>query len=119
MREDIESDARSYCLFYPARFVGANGSYLIAETGDKHLDFLAGCGSLNYGHNDKAMQSSTSGSCAPTDGEAGLLTASQFAKLCGIQRYLEWKSLENYHLGNWLHKRLCEVKRDHLFRICR
>ncbi|WP_185928352.1 aminotransferase class III-fold pyridoxal phosphate-dependent enzyme [Mesorhizobium sp. M6A.T.Ce.TU.016.01.1.1] len=57
MREDIESEARSYCLFYPARFVGANGSYLIAETGDKHLDFLAGCGSLNYGHNGKAMQS--------------------------------------------------------------
>lgn len=52
MKEDIESEARSYCRFYPARFVGAKGSYLLAETGDKYLDFLAGCGPLNYGHND-------------------------------------------------------------------
>ncbi|AZN98087.1 MAG: diaminobutyrate--2-oxoglutarate transaminase [Mesorhizobium sp.] len=57
MKEDIESEARSYCRFYPAIFVGAKGSYLIAETGDKYLDFLAGCGSLNYGHNDQVMQS--------------------------------------------------------------
>lgn len=57
MRDDIESEARSYCRFYPARFVGAKGSYLIAETGGKYLDFLAGCGSLNYGHNDQVMQS--------------------------------------------------------------
>ncbi|MFC3326108.1 diaminobutyrate--2-oxoglutarate transaminase [Mesorhizobium cantuariense] len=56
MREDIESEARSYCRSYPAMFAGAKGSYLIAETDDKYLDFLAGCGSLNYGHNDQVMQ---------------------------------------------------------------
>lgn len=57
MKKDIESEARSYCRSYPATFTGAKGSHLIAETGDRYLDFLAGCGSLNYGHNNPVMKS--------------------------------------------------------------
>ncbi|PAP95719.1 diaminobutyrate--2-oxoglutarate transaminase [Mesorhizobium wenxiniae] len=57
MKEDIESEVRNYCRSYPAKFAEAKGSYVIAQTGDKYLDFLAGCGSLNYGHNDPVMQS--------------------------------------------------------------
>ena len=54
-REDIkglESEVKSYCRKYDATFTRAKGSYLYDEDGNKYLDFLAGAGALNYGHNN-------------------------------------------------------------------
>jgi diaminobutyrate-2-oxoglutarate transaminase len=46
-----ESAVRSYSRSFPAVFTSANGSYLTAGDGTVYLDFLAGAGALNYGHN--------------------------------------------------------------------
>lgn len=51
-----ESDARSYCRGMPAVFTKARGSELFDEEGNGWIDFLAGCSSLNYGHNDPDMK---------------------------------------------------------------
>ena len=51
-----ESEARSYCRGMPATFVKAQGSLMFAEDGTEYVDFLAGCSSLNYGHNDPDMK---------------------------------------------------------------
>ncbi|MAQ44490.1 diaminobutyrate--2-oxoglutarate aminotransferase [Roseovarius sp. 22II1-1F6A] len=51
-----ESEARSYCRTFDVRFTKAKGSYLHTDEGDKYIDFLAGCSSLNYGHNDDDMK---------------------------------------------------------------
>ncbi|MEP2781119.1 MAG: diaminobutyrate--2-oxoglutarate transaminase [Pseudoruegeria sp.] len=47
----LESDVRTYSRVFPATFDRALGACLTDNTGQTHLDFLAGCGSLNYGHN--------------------------------------------------------------------
>ena len=54
--ERRESEARSYCRGMPATFATAQGSELIDEDGRRWIDFLAGCSSLNYGHNDPDMK---------------------------------------------------------------
>ncbi|MDM7457891.1 MAG: diaminobutyrate--2-oxoglutarate transaminase [Paracoccus sp. (in: a-proteobacteria)] len=51
-----ESAARSYCRGIPALFTSARGSIMCDAEGTKYIDFLAGCSSLNYGHNDPDMK---------------------------------------------------------------
>jgi diaminobutyrate-2-oxoglutarate transaminase len=47
-----ESEVQSYARSFPTTFERAEGSWLIDAENKRYLDFLAGCGSLNYGHND-------------------------------------------------------------------
>jgi len=54
--ERRESEARSYCRGMPALFASARGSELTDAEGRSWIDFLAGCSSLNYGHNDPDMK---------------------------------------------------------------
>lgn len=51
-----ESEARSYCRTMDARFSRALGSEIFDADGNRYIDFLAGCSSLNYGHNDPDMK---------------------------------------------------------------
>ena len=51
-----ESQIRSYCRSFPVVFERAQGAELIAEDGRRYIDFLAGCSTLNYGHNDADMK---------------------------------------------------------------
>lgn len=51
-----ESEARSYCRGFDAIFVSAQGSEMTDAKGRSYIDFLAGCSSLNYGHNDLDMK---------------------------------------------------------------
>ena len=53
--ERHESQVRAYCRRFDALFVRAVGSELFDSTGRRYIDFLAGCGALNYGHNDPDM----------------------------------------------------------------
>ncbi len=46
-----ESSVASYALSFPRIFNKASGSYMYDIHGGAYLDFLAGAGSLNYGHN--------------------------------------------------------------------
>src|SRR5690606_35994964 len=50
--ESHESEVMSYARSFPVVFDQAKGSYLYDETGAEYIDFLAGAGTLNYGHNN-------------------------------------------------------------------
>lgn len=54
--ERLESKVRSYCLSFPVEFDRAVGSELFDVTGKRYLDFFAGAGALNYGHNPPHMK---------------------------------------------------------------
>lgn len=54
--ETVESEVRTYCRGWPAIFDRAQGSYLYDEDGHPYLDFFAGAGSLNYGHNNPVLK---------------------------------------------------------------
>jgi diaminobutyrate-2-oxoglutarate transaminase len=47
-----ESEVRSYIRSFPTVFDQARGSRLIGEDGNEYIDFFAGAGTLNYGHNN-------------------------------------------------------------------
>jgi len=51
-----ESEARSYCRSFPVSFTKAQNATLTDANGRDYTDFLAGCSSLNYGHNDPDMK---------------------------------------------------------------
>ena len=51
-----ESEARSYCRSFPTVFTSARGALMKGADGREYIDFLAGCSSLNYGHNDPVMK---------------------------------------------------------------
>jgi len=50
--EEIESEVQSYARSFPRVFNKAVGELLYDEEGTQYLDFLAGAGTLNYGHNN-------------------------------------------------------------------
>lgn len=54
--EKIESEVRYYCRDVPNLFVSARGARVWDNDGTEFIDFLAGCGSLNYGHNHPAIK---------------------------------------------------------------
>ncbi|MFI1715193.1 diaminobutyrate--2-oxoglutarate transaminase [Streptomyces sp. NPDC053513] len=54
--ETVESEVRSYCRAWPVVFERASGSRLYDEDGRPYLDFFAGAGSLNYGHNNPVLK---------------------------------------------------------------
>ena len=54
--EELESEVRSYSRGWPVVFDRAVGSRLYAEDGKPYLDFFAGAGALNYGHNNPTLK---------------------------------------------------------------
>jgi diaminobutyrate-2-oxoglutarate transaminase len=54
--EQVESEVRSYCRSWPTVFSKAQGSRVYDESGRGYLDFFAGAGSLNYGHNHPQLK---------------------------------------------------------------
>lgn len=54
--DDIESQVQSYALAFPVVFDRAEGAYLYDVDGNAYLDFLAGAGTLNYGHNNPKLK---------------------------------------------------------------
>lgn len=54
--ETLESNVRSYSRSYPAVFSRARGSIMWTEDGRRIIDFLAGAGTLNYGHNNREVK---------------------------------------------------------------
>ncbi len=51
-----ESQVRSYCRSFPVVFNQALGAELITQDGTHYIDFLAGAGTLNYGHNHPVLK---------------------------------------------------------------
>ncbi|QKY68649.1 diaminobutyrate--2-oxoglutarate transaminase [Lentibacillus sp. CBA3610] len=54
--EELESTVRSYSRGWPAVFEQAKGYKIWDTDGNEYIDFFAGAGGLNYGHNDDNMQ---------------------------------------------------------------
>ena len=53
--ENYESNVRSYCRSFPTVFTTAKGAVMTDENGKDYIDFFAGAGALNYGHNPDYM----------------------------------------------------------------
>lgn len=51
-----ESNVRSYSNSFPVTFSKSKGCWLETKQGDRYIDFLAGAGSLNYGHNNPILK---------------------------------------------------------------
>ncbi len=51
-----ESEVRSYVRSFPMVFDTARGSLLIGEDDSEYIDFFAGAGTLNYGHNNPLLK---------------------------------------------------------------
>ena len=54
--EQNESGIRSYCRSFPVIFNQARGAELFTREGKSYIDFLAGAGTLNYGHNHPVIK---------------------------------------------------------------
>lgn len=54
--DEIESEVQSYARAFPRVFNRAKNEFLYDEDGKEYLDFLAGAGTLNYGHNNDTFK---------------------------------------------------------------
>ena len=54
----LESEVRSYCRSFPVSFESARGARMRDADGREYIDFFAGAGALNYGHNDPRLAAS-------------------------------------------------------------
>lgn len=52
----LESEVRGYIRSFPTIFTKAQNAVLTDESGHQYIDFLAGAGSLNYGHNNPVLK---------------------------------------------------------------
>jgi len=50
-----ESAIRAYCRVYPTVFDKAQNARQTDENGKEYIDFFAGAGVLNFGHNNERM----------------------------------------------------------------
>ncbi|RXJ83888.1 diaminobutyrate--2-oxoglutarate transaminase [Arcobacter sp. CECT 8985] len=51
--ENLESEVRGYIRSFPTIFEKSKGAILTNEQGEDYIDFFAGAGTLNYGHNNE------------------------------------------------------------------
>jgi len=54
--EQWESEIRGYCRAYPTVFTSASNARQVDEQGRSYIDFFAGAGVLNFGHNNPRMK---------------------------------------------------------------
>lgn len=54
--QSTESEVRTYSRSFPVTFTQAKGAVLSTEDGKEYVDFLAGAGTLNYGHNHDVLK---------------------------------------------------------------
>lgn len=54
--ERLESEVRTYCRSFPTVFTRSRGAIQWDHRGRRYIDFFAGAGALNYGHNDPKLR---------------------------------------------------------------
>ncbi len=82
----LESEVRSYCRSFPTVFTRASGCHLYDEAGRAYLDFFAGAGTLNYGHNNPLFKEKLL-AYVQGDGVAHALDMATAAKREFLQRF--------------------------------
>jgi len=55
--EQMESEVRSYCRSFTTVFTKASNAMMWDVAGKSYIDFFAGAGALNYGHNNARIRS--------------------------------------------------------------
>lgn len=55
--DELESEVRSYCRSFQTVFAKAKDYRLWDKAGNEYIDFFAGAGALNYGHNNPRLKS--------------------------------------------------------------
>jgi diaminobutyrate-2-oxoglutarate transaminase len=86
--QELESAVRSYCRDTPNLFVSARGARIWDADGVEFIDFLSGCGSLNYGHNHPALKLAAINYLI-RDGVGNALDFHTDAKLAFLMRFKE------------------------------
>ncbi len=86
--ERWESEIRGYCRAYPTVFATASNARQVDEAGKSYVDFFAGAGVLNFGHNDPKMKAAII-DYIQSDGVAHSLDMSTTAKRTFIERFAE------------------------------
>ncbi|HVI77602.1 MAG TPA: diaminobutyrate--2-oxoglutarate transaminase [Candidatus Acidoferrum sp.] len=86
--EALESNVRSYCRETPNLFSRAKGASVWDNEGKEFIDFLSGCGSLNYGHNHPVLKGALIDYLA-NDGIGNALDFHTEAKLKFMSRFEE------------------------------
>ena len=54
--EEVESEVRSYCRSFPAVFTRSKNELIFDSENNSYIDFFAGAGALNYGHNNDKIK---------------------------------------------------------------
>lgn len=54
--DKLESEVRSYCRSFPTVFTKGKNEKLWDRDGKEYIDFFAGAGALNYGHNNPKLK---------------------------------------------------------------
>ncbi|HRP75727.1 MAG TPA: diaminobutyrate--2-oxoglutarate transaminase [Rhodocyclaceae bacterium] len=86
--EQYESDVRGYCRNFPTVFDTAKGAWMTDTKGRKYLDFFAGAGVLNYGHNPDRLKEALI-AYLERDGITHTLDMYSDAKRRFIERFVE------------------------------
>lgn len=86
--ENHESNVRSYCRQFPALFHTAHGAIIMDDAGRKYIDFFAGAGALNYGHNNPHIKARLL-EYLNNDGVTHSLDFFTTAKAAFIERFVE------------------------------
>lgn len=86
--EAHESQARYYCRQFPTVFAEARGASIWDESGHCYLDFFAGAGALNYGHNPPQLKE-TLIDYLRDDGISHSLDMATTAKIRFIKRFAD------------------------------
>ncbi len=86
--ETLESEVRGYIRGWPTVFERSQGARMWDETGREFIDFFAGAGSLNYGHNHPELKQELIDYLA-SDGVVHALDMGTTAKRRFLQRFDE------------------------------
>ncbi len=59
--DQYESEVRGYIRSFPTTFAKSSGAEIWDEDGKRYIDFFAGAGALNYGHNNQIINNAVIG----------------------------------------------------------
>lgn len=105
--EALESEVRSYCRGWPTVFDRAQGSRMYDEDGHVYLDFFAGAGSLNYGHNNAVLKRALL-DYLERDGVVHGLDMSTTAKRAFLETF---RDLSSFHNLCWKNYNILQIHR--------
>ncbi|HSS64928.1 MAG TPA: aspartate aminotransferase family protein [Gammaproteobacteria bacterium] len=86
--EQWESEIRGYCRAYPTVFKTASNARQVDEEGRSYIDFFAGAGVLNFGHNNERMKDALI-EFIRSDGVAHSLDMYTVAKRAFLERFVD------------------------------